>query len=168
MLEKLRCTLPSLWRHHEGAWKKKAIKLKKPRRWLILPHLILNEGSLLQISFHIFFPFCLLCFSFSPPAFRSQKWVCQTDPFLMNCLLENRSNHWQAVVRLQWETAACLLPLTGGRRWPTTSVPLGEVVSVSSEELCVLSGIHPWFVKASGFVLSCSCKKPGIYLGYYL
>lgn len=64
--------------------------------------------------FHSFFCVCL----FPPPAFHSQKRVCQTDPFLMNCLLENRSNHRQPVVRLQWETAACLLPLAGGRRWP--------------------------------------------------
>lgn len=46
----------------------------------ILPHLILNERGFLQISFCIFLPFSLLFgFVFFPPAFHSQKLVCQTE-----------------------------------------------------------------------------------------
>lgn len=67
-----------------------------------------------------------LCLLVAPPAVHSQKLVCQTDPFLMNCLLENHRNHWQAVVRLQEGSEGCYCSLEG-ERGPSSSVTLGEV-----------------------------------------
>lgn len=58
----------------------------------------------LAANFLPYFPSILSFLFSSPPAFHSQKLVCQTDPLLMNCLLENCRNHWQAVVRLWWES----------------------------------------------------------------
>lgn len=66
----------------------------------------------LVFFFHSFF-----CVFFFPPVFRSQKLACQTDSFLMNCLVEKRRNLWQAVVWLQRGAEGCSFSL-GGRRGP--------------------------------------------------
>lgn len=87
---------------------KKKIRL---RWWIILPHFILNEGGSLQISTHIFLPFFRVFFF--PPVFHSQELACQTDSFLMNCLVEKRRNLWQAAAWIHRGAEGCSCSLWG-------------------------------------------------------
>lgn len=120
MLEKLRCTLLSLWRHQEWDWKKKAITKKNKVAVVDYSATFYFEWRRLTANFHPYFSSILsfVCFFFFPPVFHSQELACQTDSFLMNCLVEKRRNLWQAAAWIQRGAEGCSCSLWGRRGPP--------------------------------------------------
>lgn len=78
------------------------------------------EWRRLTANFHPYFSSILsfVCFFFFPPVFHSQELACQTDSFLMNCLVEKRRNLWQAAAWIHRGAEGCSCSLWGRRGPP--------------------------------------------------